>query len=118
MVESEDAIDKRRTQPRQSYAHFAWFHTIEPCGGNTARGVARSCDVAENGLGFVTAHRLPPGCRLFLVVVAPEGRVAAIGTVKHCRAESKGQYRVGASVDVVPPTDLPTWLAMSRSKTP
>ena len=112
------ALREARRAERRTYVHFTWFQCIDPCVEGPDRGVGRSCDVAESGLGFVTAHALAKGCRLFLVLVAPAGRVAALGTVMHCRKEGADQYRVGVSIDLVPPTDQPTWAAMSRSAPP
>lgn len=111
---ASDGANVRRSE-RRAYVHFTWFQCIDPVEDDAARGIGRACDVAEGGLGFVATHELQPGCRLFLVLVAPVGRVSAVGTVMHCRAEPGGQFRIGVRVDLVPPIDQPTWATLSRS---
>jgi len=114
MVSTERSSDLRRT-PRSAYIHFAWFHRIDVALETAQQGIAHSCDIADAGIGFVTTHPIPVGARLFLILVAPVGRIAAIGSVMNCREEADGFVRVGVAVELIPPTDQSTWANLARS---
>ena len=113
MIDDDHGINQRLS-PRQSYIHFAWFHRIDADVSSAEHGVARSCDIASGGLGFLTTRSMPIGARLFVVLVTPSGRVSAVGTVMHSRETDSGYFRVGVTIDIVPPTDQATWDSMTR----
>jgi hypothetical protein len=115
MIDATRDADLRRS-PRNAYVHFAWFHRIDSGGNGTLQGIAHSCDIADGGIGFVTTHTLPVGARLFLILVAPVGRVAAIGSVKNCVEDRDGFVRVGVEIEIIPPTDQSTWNNLARSQ--
>jgi hypothetical protein len=47
--------------------------------------------------------------RIFLVLLTPFGRVSTIARVMHCSPAGAGAFRVGAQIEVLPPTDKAAW---------
>jgi hypothetical protein len=103
--EARKANGERRA-PRHRYVQFLWFHRLDVGSGG---GLARSVDVSEQGLGFVTSQQIQCGERVFLVLLTPFGRISTIASVMHSAAERDGSFRIGVRLDVLPPTDRAAW---------
>jgi hypothetical protein len=102
---SEAPPDSRRSV-RRNRIRFLWYCSVDEL---DARGLARTVDVAESGVGLVTNHQLAAGTKLFMVVVTRFGRVACLGKVMHVHQPEVGSYRVGVQIEVIPPTDRASW---------
>jgi hypothetical protein len=102
---AEAPPDSRRSV-RRTCIQFLWYCSVDEL---DARGLARTVDVAEGGIGLVTNHPLASGAKLFMVVVTRFGRIAFLGKVMHVHQPEVGSYRVGVRIEVIPPTDRASW---------
>ncbi len=99
---SSDPEGRRAT--RHPYVHFTWFCPI----GAHAGHLGHTLNVSKGGVAFLTGEQVAGGDRLFLVLVTPHGRVSSIVKVVHV-TNVDANWRVGAIVEVVPPTDSAAW---------
>jgi hypothetical protein len=88
---------------------FAWYKRIDDEARESEEGVARSCDVSQDGLGLVTTRVLPVGSRVLVELITETGNLSVVGTVRHCSPREQEQVRIGVFVEIVPPTDKLTW---------
>jgi len=95
--------DKRREE-RRPLVTFAWYWQLDGTDDGPVEGVAHACDISEHGLGIVTPRQFDAGTRLFFVLSTVAGELTGIGTVAHCADAEGGCFRLGVSIDVVPPT--------------
>ncbi len=95
--------DGRRAQ-RHPYVHFTWFCLV----GAQAGHLGHTLNVSNGGVAFLTAEKVDVGDRLLLVLMTPHGRVSCIVKVVHV-TNVDTTWRVGAIVEVVPPTDSAAW---------
>jgi hypothetical protein len=101
------AVDGRRAA-RHEYVQFLWFHCLQ--GENS--GLARTVDLSDEGMGFISGQHVAPKERLFLVLLTPFGRISAIAKVVHSREVESGSFRIGVRLEIIPPTDKTTWATL------
>ena len=98
-----------RRQERYRYITFTWYHSAMSDRDNPEEGIARSCDISEQGLGMITARPLPQGGGLLVAMVSRFGNLTVYGRVMFCMPLGEESFRIGVHVDCVPPTYQPTW---------
>lgn len=108
--------DKRREE-RRTLVTLAWYCQIGGDPNAPHEGVAHSCDISESGLGMVTSRPFGTGTKLFFVLSTVSGELAGVGTVAYCTDAEGGCFRLGVSVDVVPPTRRPLFNQLLRDAT-
>ncbi|MDH5673405.1 MAG: PilZ domain-containing protein [Myxococcales bacterium] len=112
---SDPPGSEQRSHRRRGFITFAWYKCIAAAAADadadadpTLEGLARSCDISEQGVGLITARALPEGAAVFIEIASKVGGLSLVARVKNCRTESDGRHRVGLSIEVVPPTDRGT----------
>lgn len=106
--------DEQRHAVRHSFITFAWYKRIDDGAADEEQGVARSCDVSNDGVGMVTTRNLPLNAYLFLELIAGGSRISALGRVKHTAAMANGHFRVGIRIQSVPPTCKLAWERLTK----
>jgi hypothetical protein len=102
------ATDARRAE-RHRAIQFLWFHCLDGESG----GLARTVDVSETGVGFITTQDVALRERVFVVLLTPFGRVSAIARVAHRSVLPEGTFRVGVQLEIVPPPDRVAWATLT-----
>jgi hypothetical protein len=104
-----EADPEQRRAARHVFITFAWYKRIDDAALHDEEGVARSCDVSEDGVGIVTSRPLPVSARLFLELIAGTTRLSALGRVVHSAVLPNGHFRLGVRIESVPPTCKLAW---------
>jgi hypothetical protein len=112
-TEPRPAVDGR-SAPRSKFVQFLWFHGLDATSG----ALARSVDVSETGIGFVASQEIAMGARVFLVLLTPFGRISSIAKVIHCTKAGEGSFRIGARLEIIPPTDKAVWATLVDKEAP
>jgi hypothetical protein len=107
-------VREERRAHRHRFVQFLWFHRLDAPGG----GLARSIDVSEEGVGFIANQEVSLSERIFVVLLTPFGRVSTIARVMHCSAAGDGSFRIGARIEVLPPTDKAAWTTLVEKEAP
>jgi hypothetical protein len=105
--EAGESSEGRRS-PRHKYVQFLWFHCLEGSGA----GLARTLDISEEGIGFISSHEIARNERVFVVLLTPFGRISSVARVMHSSLVAEGSFRIGVRLEIVPPTDKAAWVAL------
>ncbi len=97
-----------RSAPRTKFVQFVWFQDLDAPNGS----LARSVDISETGVGFITSHEVTMGARVFLMLLTPFGRISSIARVVHCSKAGEDSFRIGVRLEIVPPTDKAAWATL------